>query len=153
MADVKRIENHTARVLILPGTESHPEGKPLIPGLNTIPNLYWDELQAYEVDKFDRSGKKKGTRFPARETLEQLQVPVSIVTGKGVSFGPQITIYEDAMVDRPDGIIPESLDTYNEVAALKMIEIVNDRTALRRYTKSRLPSVAAAAKAKLGGQA
>lgn len=148
---VWRIENHTARVIILPALDEFPMGVRLVPGLNTVPKKYLHQLQEYTIETAPRGGAKRGVvRYPGRDTLAQLQEPVTIVTSRGTFEGPQITIYEDAMIGRPDGIIPESLDTYKKEAALKFIEITSDRAALKRWAKSsRDPEVKMTANAKL----
>lgn len=131
-----KIENNTARVILLFPTDSFPEGIKLVPGLNTVPALYMEEFKGREVATESRAGKPGKSRFPGREVLEQLKEPVRIVTKDGIRIGPQITVYEDQQVGREDGTPPpQSLKGLNDIAAEKIIEITSDRKALKRWAE------------------
>lgn len=168
LRDVRRVENNTPRVIVLPATDSFPAGVVLRPGMNTpdkgpdalvrVPGLYFKELFSQEAVDV-----KGNVWYPGRKTIEDLEKVARIGRPEGGYFySPQITIYEEDMVERPDGIIPESLDQFfkefvdgNDVkrnVALEMLKTISDRSALARYSKeSRHPEIKAAAAAKLNG--
>jgi hypothetical protein len=128
------VENHTARVIKLPPTDSFPRGMPLPPGYWRVDGLYWSELMALECLTEPKPGKKALTRYPGRDQIEQLKVPVSIVSKDGVTFGPQITIYEKDQVGRDAGPPPPmSLKGLKPEAAQALIRVTTDRNALKRW--------------------
>lgn len=134
----KRIENNTARPIHLSPTESHPQGKVLLPGLNTVPGLLWEELMAFEVEKFAGNQQRPTgvKRFPGREHIAQLQEETQIVTSRGLSYGPQITVYEDAQVGREDGVpMPVTLKGVKDIVAAKYVELCNERKTLKRWAE------------------
>lgn len=154
---VKKIENNTGRFIYLPPADDFPAGIKLLPGLNTVPNRYMDQLLAKELKVLPKKGyePKKGeplkTRFPGRELIAQLQERVKIVTTDGAHFGPQITIYDAEQVgDRPDGPeLPDFLDAYADKIALKLVENVDQLDKLEAWAQDRRPEIASAAKGKL----
>ncbi len=87
------IENHLSRLLILPPTESYPDGLRLVPGENLVPNRYLSELEAKEIilhkhtEVADADGNIQtrklyaGVRYPGREALEALEQPVPTYQG------------------------------------------------------------------------
>jgi hypothetical protein len=150
---IHRVENNTAKFIVLPATKTYPRGIILrpgmntpdsVPGLQTVPGKYIDELTSRKV--VDAEGQE---RSPGRELLEQLTSRVRIITSDGTRWGAQITLYDDAQVERPDGIIPESIAQYSPEAAEAMIRAISDKEALRRWSTEREPTRAAAAAAKL----
>lgn len=165
---IRRIENHTSRLIVLPSTLSFPNGIRLIPGLNTVPVMYLEELEAYstparEVLVGGRKVQRK-ERFPGREVLEDLQKPVTrpnsersfhIAAHNGLArySGPQITIYPDAMEDRPDGPPPPEFLPTKKEQALPIIAVTTDRAALKRWSQQGRGEVAQAAAAKLASLA
>ncbi len=137
---IKRIENHRDSLMWLPPTPSFPNGMKLIPGLNTVPVLYLDELMERELVVADRvvNGRKLngGTRKPAERMLANLQKHVFITDVNGSrKFGPQITIYDDIMSDRQDGPPPPPALPSNKVHAKKIIEVTTERAALKRWSE------------------
>lgn len=131
------IENNCPRFHFLPPTESYEGGIRLVPGKNNVPNKYLEELEAYEVDKVDRNGKKTGTRFPGREVLAELQKPVIIHSVQGQRFYAQITVYPAGAAAEHEGpALPASLDGYSETAALEIIKRTTDKKALERWEKA-----------------
>lgn len=137
---IKHIENHTSHLIILPCTDTFPNGLRLIPGLNSVPIAFFEELNGLfkEVRTvMTKSGNKKQTkeRWPGRDSLAKLLQPVRLVTARGEDFGPQITIYEDIQ-DRPDGP-PAPLNLpVNVEAAKAVIRQTADREALKRWAKA-----------------
>lgn len=147
------MENNTARHIVLPPTETFIGGVRLAPGLNTVPQLYLDELcEATRTVKATTSKGKARTFSPGEELLKQLQEPVRIVTADSVTRGPQITIYEPEQVaDRDDGpALPDDLEMYVEDVAIKLIQNIKNKAKLKLYTNDRRPAVKAAALAQLG---
>jgi hypothetical protein len=136
---VKRIGNNTGRFIILPPTPSHPRGVTLNPGLNTVSQLYLDELDEVILESEERKENGriiKATRYkPAENMWKQLQEHVRIVTAEGETFGPQVTIYEDVMSDRQDGLPPPlTLPNKKELAEI-LIKRTTERAALERWAK------------------
>jgi hypothetical protein len=127
-------------LIILPCTDTFPNGLRLIPGLNSVPLDYFEELNGlYKEPRsvMTKSGNKKQTkeRWPGRVQLAKLQESVRLVTARGEDFGPQITIYEDIQ-DRPDGP-PAPLNLpVNVEAAKAVIRQTADRDALKRWAKA-----------------
>ncbi len=137
---IKHIENHTSHLIILPCTDTFPNGLRMIPGLNSVPMDYFEELNETfkEVRSVTtKSGKEKKTkeRWPGREALAKLLQPVRLVTARGEEHGPQITIYEDIQ-DRPDGPPPPLNLPVNVEAAKAVIRQTADRAALLRWSKA-----------------
>ncbi len=137
---IKHIENHTSHLIILPCTDTFPNGVRLIPGLNSVPMDYFEELNALTKparEVVTKSGLKKMTklRYPGRDTLDKLLTPVRLVTARGEDFGPQITIYEDVQ-DRPDGPPAPMVLPVNVEAAKAVIRTCSDRKALERWSKA-----------------
>lgn len=147
-----KIDNNTARLLGLPPTENFPAGLRLVPGLNNVPLDYLDELKAREIAPEPKpDGKPRAVRYPGREALDNLLVPVKIVKPDGATFGPQITIYTDDQAGREEGPpAPHDLSKYEkEEVAIALVRSTKDRGALKSYAKDKRPAVAAAARAKL----
>lgn len=135
LGNVLRIENNTARILGLPPTITFPVGIRLIPGMNTVPVGYMAECDALEVETVNVAGKVNGKRYPGREAVAGFLVKVKIVRpGEPNTTGPQITIFTDDQAGRPDGLPPpdELTDMKSEIA-LKMIELTDDKEALKRW--------------------
>jgi hypothetical protein len=157
---VTKIENNTDRAFILlPPTESHPQGVRLLPGLNSVPDLYLEELEAItrrKADVMSPDGKTvKGALWhPGQRELARLQKPVRIDKADGTRTGPQITIYPKGSVQdqMPDGLPPpHDLQPYREPAALMFIEQCKDADALKRWVKDDRKTVAKAASQRLAG--
>lgn len=152
---IKRIENHTARFIFLPATPGHPRGIKLIPGLNTVPVSYLTELEEVvlvteaSVDSLTRRSIPAQTERPAAKMFAQLFEPVRIVTANGEAFGPQITVYEDVMSDRQDGVPPpQTLPQKKELAKI-LIDATTERAALERWSKQGRGEIAGMAQARL----
>jgi len=149
-----KIENNTARLLGLPPTDSFPAGLRLVPGLNNVPEDYMEELQARVLTPDPKSdGTPRPVRYPGREVLADLQIPVRIVTPDSITNGPQITIFTDDQVGREEGPpAPHDLSKYDKLeVALALVRSTRDRKALKEYTKDRRPEVATAARERLEG--
>lgn len=137
---IKHIENHTSHLIILPCTDTFANGLRLIPGLNSVPMDYFEELEGLYKPPMEvrtKNGSKKMTkeRWPGKEALEKLLAPVRLVTARGEEHGPQITIYSDIQ-DRPDGP-PAPLNLpVNVDAAKAVIRQTADRAALVRWSKA-----------------
>ena len=147
-----KIDNNTARLLGLPPTDSFPSGLRLVPGLNNVPEEYMAELNERTVLQEPKAdGTPRPVRYPGREVLADLQVPVRIVTPDSVSTGPQITIYTDDQAGREEGPpAPHDLSRYDKVeVAVALVRSTKDRKALKEYVKDRRPEVSAAARARL----
>lgn len=145
------IVNYTDAMIFLPGTESYPSGDPatkLRPGENNVPNRYLEELEALEVQ--DIKGR---TRYPGRDTLEQLQQSVMVHSyDRGSAYRPRIAILRDGAQGRESPMKPPaSLDGYSEQGALALIEAVSDKSTLEAWAKTSKGAVKAAATAKLKG--
>jgi len=149
-----KIVNHTPRLILLPPLAGFEYGVRLVPGVNSVSQLYLDALNALEVPNDQLpNGKSGGTRFPGREALKLLETAVEIHSVDGRSFGPQITVYTAEAARSLDGQegpkAPESLGGYEVEGAQALIRLVTDIDALKRYAKDRRSPVAAAAKARL----
>lgn len=157
MADVKRIEVHCDGAIQWPPTPSFPLGVKLLPGLNTVPQLYLDEWLSVTVDTepvFVNGKKQVRQRCPGAEALEALQKPTTIRSVDGDRWGPRITIYEpDQVADRDDGPpLPASLVGLNPTIAKTLIERTRDKQALKRWAADRdhrMAELVTAAKARL----
>lgn len=165
--NVRRVENHTHRIIMLPAlmaeTEegqlvSYEQGISLRPGLNTVPTQYLDALAAKESDTAPPKGAKPGKVYPRRKSgeklLAQLMEPVRIVTIDGSHFGPQITIYEPDQVEvagKPDGPeLPPDLNAYSKRASMELIQKVGSKDVLRSWARlTKDAAVKQAAQAKL----
>jgi hypothetical protein len=87
------ITNNLKRLIVLPPTDSFPNGLRLVPGDNDVPHKYLRELESKELvlhrytEVADADGnvtvqkKFAGTRFPGREALAALEGPVQPVVG------------------------------------------------------------------------
>jgi len=139
------IENNTARIIVLFATDAFPEGVRLVPGKNSVPVKYLDEMRGRMVSPQSGPAFSPGVRL-----LEDLQEKVRIVTSNGTHSGPQITIFTKDQTGREDGPPhPASLETYKVEVALAMVSVTSDKTALKSWTKDPREEVAKAAKAKL----
>ncbi len=151
IGNVLRIENNTARQLGLPPTTTFPVGIRLLPGMNTVPVGYMAECDALEVETVV-NGKVTGKRYPGREAVADFQKRVKIIRpGEPNSTGPQITVFTDDQAGRPDGLPPpdDLLDMKSEIA-LKMIELTDDKEALKRwFDRDKRKNVKEAAQSKL----
>jgi len=156
---VVRIENNTLGFIFLPPTINYPRGFRLLPGLNSIPERYMAELKSYAVPnnpKFEYdevTGEERkvpgGIRRPGLEALEALQKPVVIRRIGTESFGPQITIHRDPLVDREDGPPPPVSLPGDAKAAALIIASTTDLGALKRWTKDKRLEVSQAAEARM----
>ncbi len=146
-----KIENHTERVISLPITDSHPEGKKLVPGENDVPDLYWSELMSYtSTPAADSQGRPRPVRYPGREVIQSLKEPVKISLIGGSRHGPQITVYEQPgqAPDEP-APLPNDLRDMAEDVALAVIAATQNRGKLAEWSKDSRKKVSAAAKAQL----
>lgn len=158
------IENHTDRAIYLPAVEawSDPEderpdapiynwsdGIRLVPGPNNVPDLYLKAYLSIEVDTVNtpKTGKR---RKPGAENLAALQKPTNIYSYNGNRFGPQITVYPKGAAVDENKVLPRDLSAMRDEQALAAIDVINDRSALERYSKDPRPKIATAAKSKLG---
>jgi hypothetical protein len=152
---IRRIENHMDHFLLLPPTPSFTRGLKLIPGLNTVPVLYLDELnqRVLEVPARKEGGRllPESTRRPADKMWADLQQHVRRVSVNGSeSWGPQITIYDDIMADRQDGPPPPmTLPANNKTLAQKILAVTTERAAVERWAQQGRGEVAEMAKARL----
>lgn len=147
------IENNTARPICLFPTDSFPRGRKLVPGLNRVDDLYWEEFMGHRVMTEAKPGRKSVERFPGKEQIAELQLPVQIVTPNGVTIGPMITMYETDQVGREEGPPPpQSLKGLKEDQAMVLIKVTTDRVALKRWASERSDWSSAAA-TKLAGSA
>jgi hypothetical protein len=161
---IVHVENNTSRPIGLPPVSDFPSGVRLLPGLNSVPTQYMDALQ----DVFKPGGKMRiggqkivaedgsvqvlggklvttTDRWPGRDALAELQVPVRIVKADGVKHGPQITIYPD-LQDREDGPEAPHYLPQNKDAALAIIRATSSKDALQRWSsqgKGEVPQAAA----------
>lgn len=134
---VTLIENYCPRFHFLPPTESYDGGIRLVPGKNNVPNAYMDELLAHECDKVNKAGKVVGTRFPGRELIAQLEVPVVIHTHNGSKVSAQICVFPAGSAAEAEGpTLPATLDGYSDTAALEIVKRTNDKVALARWEKA-----------------
>jgi hypothetical protein len=147
-----KIENNTARLLGLPPTETFPAGVTLVPGLNSVPESFIEELREKVVTPEPKAdGTPRQVRYPGREALDGLLIPVRIVKPDSVHTGPQITIFTDEQVGREEGPpIPHDLSKYEKVeVAVALVRATSDKTALKAYTKDKRQAVREAAQARL----
>ena len=146
-----KIENNTARLLGLPPTESYPAGLRLLPGLNNVPLEYMEELEAVCVTPEKKpNGEARPVRYPGREALSGLQIPVGIQKVDSRHNGPQITIYTDDQAGREEGVpMPLDLASYKDDVAVALVRSTRDKKALKAYAKDKRPAVAAEANARL----
>lgn len=151
----KRIENHTEHFILLPTTPTFPKGLKLIPGLNTVPVKYLDQLMERELEV---PARKQGGRLlpaekrrPAERMWARLQQHVRLVNVLGhESYGPQVTIYEDIMADRQDGPPPPiALPLANKELCKRILAVTTERAALERWASQGRTEVAELAKARL----
>ena len=150
--NVRRLENNTVHLISLAPTPSFPTGVTLRPGLNTVPEVYFEEAEEVVIQRVPRGAKRdlKTKKWatedfrPVRASLEELQKPVNFATPDGWRHGPQITIYSaEQAPDRPDGATPPaSLEHLREPAALKCIELMNDPAVLKGWAKDSRAKVA-----------
>lgn len=148
----KRVENNTTAFLFLPPTQTFHQGIKLAPGLNTVPTKYFEE--AYAVERKEGAGKTASTKYPLREEIERLQVPVFMNHAvRGRVRQPFITIFDPDQVtvkDRPDGPpLEESLERYPVNAALALINHVSEVPYLEAWASDKRMEVAVAARNKL----
>lgn len=150
---IKRIENHTSAPIILPMTDSFPHGIRLLPGLNSVPTKYLDELTEYAVVSSARVENNRKIpavdRRPGQEVLADLQVPCTFPTANGDRYGQRVTIYEDALEDREDGPPPPLALPSDKNVAKKLVELTTDRKALERWSKASRGEVQSLVNAKL----
>lgn len=148
---IKRIENHTERFILLPPTPSFPQGVKLVPGLNTVTVKYLEELdeRVLESEPVKRGGRliPGRKRYPAQEMWAQLQAHVSLMNTNGqITYGPQVTIYDDIMADRQDGPPPPlALPSNNKELAKRILAATTERKALERWAsqgRGELPELA-----------
>ncbi len=133
-----RAENHLSCLIVLPPTDSFPQGVRLIPGLNSVPTKYFDELDAkekpvYKVVKKPMNGvlvsnyELVDTRYPGREQLAKLtDVSVHRVTAEGRSYGPQLTVHREELAGRPDGPPPPPQLPAKPAAAKLLVDSMSD---------------------------
>ena len=115
----KRVENHTARVLLLPAfpTQGYQSCVTLEGGLTTVPGEYWEILEA----------------SPASRTVQNWQRNHTIYDGDRTYTGPMITVYEPDQCGRPDGpSAPPSLRVYDPEVASAICLRLQDPNDLRR---------------------
>ncbi|MEY4507942.1 MAG: hypothetical protein RLZZ450_64 [Pseudomonadota bacterium] len=167
---VRGIENHTSRLIILPPTYTFPKGVRLVPGLNRVPELYFEEAEQYELPEREIESFGRKVKVPARkpitEALADLQKPLyraeNKATGASASArrfrgvngpysGPQITIYRDplAIEGREDGPPPPDFLPEDKKQARAIIEVTTDRAALKKWAGQGRGEIAQAAAAKL----
>lgn len=147
-----KIENHSERVISLPITDSHPEGKKILPGMNDVPLLYWEELRGYSsMPAADSAGRPRPIRYPGRELLEDLQRPVKINMLAGTKVSPQITIYaEEGQAGPEEGTpLPADLKDMAEDVAVAVIAAAKDRQRLAAWAKDSRAKVKLAATERL----
>ncbi len=163
--EIKRVENNAPRIIIAPPTPSFPNGVKLLPGLNTLPNKYYQELMeltpppSYKhVVGQDGQPKMEAypPRYPGRKWLEEMQKLVIIHTPDGRRHSPQLTFYYEELPDREDGPeYPATLPS-NEKAALALVNSVNPtpngRKVLERWLGTSKGAVASAIRTKLHGE-
>ncbi len=161
--EIKRCENWAPRIIIGPPTPSFPNGLKLLPGLNTFPDKYYQELMELspaptykQVVQEDGSVKMIANppRFPGRKWIEEMEKMILIDAGPfGKKHSPQLTFYYEELEDREDG--PEYPPTLpvNEKAAIALVNSVTPTKAGRKVLERWLPltkgAVASAINAKL----
>lgn len=165
----RRVENATDQLIFLPpinGVEraegdyvDFPRGMKLVPGLNTVPQLYLDALHERKLMLHDANGKpregrdgKPLYRYPGREALAQLTAPVTYTTASGRRFGPRVIVHADALEGRADGPQAPEVLPGNEQTALAFIAATDDAKALQRWLTAngkQRPGLAIAIQARL----
>lgn len=149
---VKIVENNTLGRRYLPPTKSHPQGKWLEPGLNEVPELYFQELDSHVVVFKDLAGKEYDY-FPGREALNLLLAPTKIADVAGIlRFGPQITVYNKDQVVGDKAAWPHDLLGLKEPQALAFVTACTDSAVIKRWVAagSKSEKVMAALRGKAG---
>jgi len=152
-----RVENNTAHLISGPPTFSFPNGVSLLPGMNTWPSLYHDELTKL-TSKVVAHPTKPDQTLPPRQTglkfLEEMQRSVGYSTANGRQFGPQLTFFYEKLEDLPDGPKLPPMLTGNERMDLAFVDqatVKHNRPLLENWLQSAKGSVKAAIQAKLRG--
>lgn len=151
---VRRIENKTVTWIILPPTPSFPSGLKLVPGLNTVPTKYLDELdeRVLETEPTKRGGRLiPGKKVkPAQKMWERLTAPVHFLDDNGTRhYGPRVIFYDDLMEDRQDGPPPPVNLPANREIAKKIIDVTTEKAALERWASQGRGEIPDYAKARL----
>lgn len=152
MSEVRRVENNTVHIIVLGKTPSFPQGVVLRPGLNTVPQFYFDEAEEVVIQRVPQGAKRDPKTkkwatvdfYPVKEAIAELQKPIRYATHEGWRNGPQITIYSvDQAPEGPDGPTPpETLEHLRPPAALKCIELMHDVSVLKKWAKDSRAQVA-----------
>jgi hypothetical protein len=152
MSEVVKIENNTIAAIYLFATETFPAGIRLLPGLNTVPTKYLEELKSHIVASEGKNGKAGKPISPGVLLLEDLQQSVRYVTMEGTKYGPRITIYSDDQAGREDGPVPPAdLRGYTDAQALVAVKLTSDVNVLKRWASDPRRDVKNAIAAKLAG--